>query len=192
MRSLTRLLRRRDQRGMTIIEVTLAAGLLSILSVAAMNLMTSTQNRVRFTSKETESLDAARTTLARITHEVRNAIDFYNDADCPQSTCVTFATADPISGAVFDVRYRYATAPNILYRSEGARNAITGGYQMTGSEAPAVNNVVNGTATAVFCRALPCTVPSEKALEVVLVINAEPSRPSQNVTLRTYATPRNQ
>ncbi len=184
---------RADQRGLTILELTIGISLMLLLSATALSMLQTTQDRVRFTSKETESLDAARTTIARISREVRDAAKIYDDADCPVATCLTVAVQPPGGGPVVDIRYRHDAAVTTLFRSIGARNPLTGEYLMSGTEGPVVTNVTNPAGTAVFCRkVVPCTVPSEKAVKVVLIVNVEPSRPSQAVTLEAYVTPRNQ
>lgn len=191
---IARLIRRTasDERGLTALELTVGAALLAIVAAAALGMLAATQSRVRYTTATTESLDGARTTLARIEREVRDGAGIYEDADCPVTTCLTVAVVPPGGGAVIDVRYRFDAAVKTLFRVVGARDPVTDGFLASGAQVPVVTNVANGSTTPVFCRQAPCTTPSETgAVQVTLVINADVARPAQGVTLTSYVTPRN-
>lgn len=182
-----------DQRGMTALELLIGVSLLSLMSVAAMSMLVATQNRVEYTSKTTESLDGARTTMTRIEKEIRDGASIYEDADCPLTTCLTFASVPSAGGLVVDVRYHYDLATKIVYRTVGARNPMTNTFAASGSSVPVVTHVQNGTGTPVFCRKTPCTTPSENgAVQVTLIVNADTTNPARGVTLTSYVTPRNQ
>jgi len=182
----------RDERGLTAFELLIGVTLLSIMSAAAMAMLVSTQNRVRYTTKTTESLDGARTTLTRVEREIRDGAKIYEDADCPVTTCLTLAVIPPGGSTVQDVRYRYDVAAKTLYRSIGTRDPMTNTFVIAGAEVPMVSYVQNGTATPVFCRQAPCTTPSETgAVQVTLIVNADTVNPAKGVTLTSYVTPRN-
>ncbi|MGH2829904.1 MAG: PulJ/GspJ family protein [Actinomycetota bacterium] len=181
--------RRRDERGLTILELTIGSSLMLVLAVGALGVLQSTQSAVRYSSLQTQSLDEARTTLARLSHEVRDSAQIYPvEATCPMTTCLTVAVQDA-GGSVLDVRYRYDSAAATLFRRVGVRSG--GVFVPSGTDVPVATNLANGGGVAVFCRQAPCTVPSETAVQVVLVVNAEPAHPSRAVTLNSYMTPRN-
>ncbi|HVL89859.1 MAG TPA: hypothetical protein VM841_06440 [Actinomycetota bacterium] len=183
----------RDERGLSVLELLVGVTLLSVMSAAAMAMLVSTQNRVRSTSKTTESLDGARTTLTRVEREIRDGAKIYEDSDCPVTTCLTLAVIPPGGSTVEDVRYRYDLASKTVFRTVGARHPATNTFVPAGQEVPMVSHVQNGTTTPVFCRKAPCTTPSETgAVQVTLVVNADEAAPSQGVTLTSYVTPRNQ
>lgn len=183
----------RNQRGMTAVELLIGVSLLSLMSVAAMSMLIATQNRVQYTSKTTESLDGARTTMTRIEKEIRDGALIYEDADCPVTTCLTFAVVPAAGGAIVDVRYHYDLAAKIVYRTVGARDPTTNTFAASGGPVPVVTYVQNGTDTPVFCRKSPCTTPSETgAVQVTLIVNADAAKASRGVTLTSYVTPRNQ
>lgn len=189
---LRRILRRRDQRGLTALELLIGVSLLSLMSVAAMSMLNATQNRVRYTSKTTESLDGARTTITRIVREIRDGASIYEDGDCPVTTCLTVSAVPAGGGPVIDIRYRYDIASKTVFRSQGARNPANNTYAPSGPEVPVVTFVQNGAVTPVFCRKSPCTTPSETgAVQVTLIVNADSVNPARGVTLTSYVTPRN-
>lgn len=183
----------RDQRGLSVLELLIGVTLLSLMSAAAMGMLISTQNRVRYTTKTTESLDGARTTITRIEREIRDGAKIYDDGDCPMTTCLTMAVIPPGGTSVQDVRYRFDSAAKTLYRAVGTRDPMTNTFVITGTEVPMVGSIQNGTVTPVFCRQSPCTTPSETgAVQVTLIVNADSAHPSKGVTLTSYVTPRNQ
>lgn len=183
----------RDERGLSAFELLVGVSLLSLMSVAAMGMLISTQNAVRYTTKTTESLDEARTTIARVEREIRDGAKIYEDADCPVTTCLTLAVIPPGSTTVVDVRYLYDAGTKVLYRTVGVRDPITNAFVASGQDVPVVSHVQNGGVTPVFCRRAPCTTPSETgAVQVTLVVNADAVNPAQGVTLTSYVTPRNQ
>lgn len=184
---------RRDERGLSALELLIGITLLSVMSAASMAMLISTQNRVRYTTKATESLDGARTTISRVEREIRDGARIYEDADCPLTTCLTMAVIPPGSTTVEDVRYRYDEATKTVYRAVGTRDPMTNTFVQSGQEVPLATHVQNGTTTPVFCRKSPCTTPSETgAVQVTLIINADAASPAQGVTLTSYVTPRNQ
>ena len=187
-----RIEKRRGEGGLTAFELLIAVTLLAVMSAAAMGMLISTQNRVRYTSKTTESLDGARTTLGRLEREIRDGAKIYEDGDCPVTTCLTFVVAPTGGGPLIDVRYRYDVAAKILYRSQGTRNVLTNTYVMSGNDVPVVRSVQNGSVTPVFCRKCPGATPSETgAVQITLIVNADATKPTRGVTLTSYVTPRN-
>lgn len=192
MRRLSRSDAGRDQRGLTALELLIGVSLLSIMSVAAMSMLVATQNRVQYTSKTTESLDGARTTMTRIEKEIRDGASIYEDGDCPVTTCLTFASVPTAGGAVVDVRYHYDLATKIVYRTDGARDPLTNAFAATGNDVPVVTHVQNGTGTPVFCRDTCIKLSETGAVKVTLIVNADTTNPARGVTLTSYLTPRNQ
>lgn len=185
--------RQAGEDGLSVLELLIGVTLLSVMSAAAMAMLVSTQNRVRYTTKTTESLDGARTTITRIEREVRDGAKIYDDGDCPVTTCLTLAVVPPGATTVQDVRYRYDPTAKTVYRSTGVRDPMTNTYVVSGSEVPIASSVQNDTGTPVFCRQGPCTTPSETgAVQVTLVVNADDTGAAGGVTLSSYVTPRNQ
>jgi hypothetical protein len=159
----------RDERGFTLAD-----------------LMT-TYRSVGYSSRQTGSLDQARTALAQLDHEVRVAAEIADATDeCPSSTCLQMAVPQP-GGTIIDVKYSFDSDAHTVYRRTGS--AALGTWS---SPVPVAINVRN-TSDPVFCRApSSCTTPSEKSIAVTLDVNVDAAKTRETIRLATYATPRNQ
>lgn len=174
-----------DERGMSLAEILIAASLMMILLGASLGFLESASRAVGIAGREQRSLDDARTTLARLEHEVRAAASVADaSVACPASTCL-IVTIPAGGGLLEDIRYRYDEPSKTLYRATG--NLLLDDW---GADAAAVTNLVNSS-TPVFCRASNCTTPNERSIQIVLDINVYPSGPTQTIRLQSYATPRN-
>ena len=178
--------RRRDERGMTAFELVVGMTVMLLVSVGALSFLESAQRVVRVSTTETQSLDDARIALATISNEVHGAAAVLPaTVACPEATCLVVTLLDPVTASTYDLRYRYLSTSKTLTRTKG--DSLTGIWQ---AEVPVVKNVANGQA-AVFCRTSGCVTGSSNAIEVVLDVNAEPTKPAQVVRLTAYVTPRN-
>lgn len=175
---------RSGEGGFTAAELVVGVAVLFLLTAGALGFLESASRTVRVTTKETESLDLARVTLARMAAEVRSALAVHTASiSCPLSTCLIITVKE--GAATTEVRYRYDGATAALLRAEG--DILTG---IWGSEAPVATSIRNGQ-TPVFTRNVGNTIGTEAAIKVVLDVNVEPSRPSQVIRLDSTLTPRN-
>lgn len=171
----------RDERGMTVVELTVGLGLLFVVVTAALGILISTQRTVSFTEQETESMDAVRISMERLVNEIRDAVEIELPSSlCPVSTCITLERPVP-SGGTQGIRYTYDAASSTLFREAG--DPLSGTWDPPVAVA---RDIRNGN-LAVFCRGAPCTTPSEQAVRIELLVG----RPSQNVMLSSYVSPRN-
>ncbi len=181
-----RRLRSRDQGGFTVAELGVTVAVMSVLLFSALSFLHSASRTVGVSATETENLDDARVTLARLENELRVAADVTQTASCPATETCLVVTVPLAAGGLEDVRYRYDSGTKKLYRATGDAVADT-----WGSEVAIVSNVVNGS-EAVFCRSTACTTPSEVgATLIVLKINADADHPERVMQLQSYVSPRN-
>lgn len=185
MSRLRRLIRARDERGLTAFELVVGITIMFAITSGALVFMESAGRTIRVTSKETESLDQARVTLARMAGEIRRSVAVANASiTCPMSSCLIVTVPDSQGGTI-DVRYRYDQQDAALLRSAG--DLLTGVW---GGETPVATALVNGS-SPVFCRNAACSTGNPGAVKVMLLVNAEPSKPAHAVRLESYITPRN-
>lgn len=105
---------RRDQRGFTVLEVTITGALLSLALAGFLATLSSTQQVSGFTERRTRALDDLRTAAASFSREAREGdgaslvagnlelSTFLGGATTP--TTVQWAFADPLGGSNFDLQ----------------------------------------------------------------------------------------
>jgi type II secretory pathway pseudopilin PulG len=178
------LLARHDERGFTVFELTIGLAIMFALTSGALFFLESASRTVRVSTNETESLDHARTALPRLSREVRGALAVHAATpSCQLSTCLIVSVEQ--GGGSTQVRYRYDTQAGELVRAEG--DILTGVW---GAEVPIASNVRNGN-IPVFTRNVGRTIGTAAAIQIVLTINVDPSRPEQVIRLDSVLTPRN-
>lgn len=184
MSRIRRILGRRDERGFTSFELTIGIAIMFALTSGALVFLESASRTIRVSTSETESLDHARTALARMGHDIRGALTIHTASQaCPLSSCLIVTVQD--GAGTIEVRYRYDTGSAEVLRAEG--DIATGIWE---GEVPVATHVRNGT-IPVFSRNVGRTIGTEAAIKVVLDINVDPSRPLQVVRLDSTLTPRN-
>lgn len=176
--------RRRDERGFTAFELTIGIAIMFVITSGALVFLESASRTIRVSSNETESLDHARIALARLGREIRGALSIHTaTVTCPLSSCLILTVQE--GAGTTQVRYRYDTQAAEIVRAEG--DILT---NVWGTEIPLASNVRNGT-TPVFTRNVGRTIGTSAAIQVVLDINVDPSKPEQVIRLDSILTPRN-
>lgn len=177
---------RRAEAGLSTFELVMAVAILAVVSFSALDFLDSAAKTVGHSAREVQSLDDARTVLARMENELRASARVQQTASCPLTATCLVITVPLTSGGIQGVRYRYDETAKVLYRATG--DPLLDQWD---SEAAAVRSVVNGS-SPVFCRSSACTTPSDVgATLVVIQINVDPERPAEAIRLESYVTPRN-
>jgi prepilin-type N-terminal cleavage/methylation domain-containing protein len=127
----------RDERGFTMIEVSIVSALLLAVMGMVFSMLNSGLHVARITEQESSSLDDARTAQHQLLKDIRSAVsaDTTTNTPCtsngaPAGYCLLIYYQSPSSGVVDQIRYRAvqiggSSGSTTLYRDTGCDPAFS-------------------------------------------------------------------
>jgi type II secretory pathway component PulJ len=209
----------RQERGFTAFELLWAATIFIVILGAVLSLLDGFQRTTRANEMQNVSQDAARSTIDRLSTELRNAGGQEGSILEAESTAVTFTTVDttsvPVTGGneANVMRVRYCLTGTTLVRQEQTWTAATTpglppmvncpevGASWSASQTVAENLVNTTTKCAPTAAAAPCPVftfddatplTDVKSIGIHLVIDDDTDARPLPSTLETAVAIRNQ